>query len=113
MMDRNEKCLAITDADFPRAAAAYAWVDAGGELVVEYRRENVRSGLEETVRRAVVDAEEIDKMAAYYQVTVNELPAMSDEACGVGYATTLSEVERAFGDALEVILESGANYKFK
>lgn len=113
MMDRNEKCLAITDADFPRAAAAYAWVDAGGELVVEYRRENVRSGLEETVRRAVVDADESRKMAAYYRVKVDELPAVLEEACGVGYATTLSEVERAFGDALEVILESGANYKFK
>lgn len=113
MMDRNEKCLAITDADFPRSAAVYAWVDAGGELVVEYGRENERSGQEETVRRAVVDAEEIVKMAAYYRVTVNELPAVLDEACGVSYATTLSEVERAFGDALEVILESGANYKFK
>ena len=85
MMDRNEKCLAITDADFPRSAAVYA----------------------------VVDAEEIVKMAAYYRVTVKELPAVLDEECGVSYATTLSEVERAFGDALEVILESGANYKFK
>lgn len=113
MMDRNEKCLAITDADFPRSAAVYAWVDAGGELVVEYGRENERSGQEETVRRAVVDAEEIVKMAAYYRVTVNELPAVLDEECSVGYATTLSDVERAFGDALEVILESGANYKFK
>lgn len=113
MMDRNEKCLAITDADFPRSAAVYAWVDAGGELVVEYRRENERSGQEETVRRAVVDAEEIVKMAAYYRVTVKELPAVLDEACGVSYATTLSEVERAFGDALEVILESGAKYNFK
>lgn len=113
MMDRNEKCLAITDADFPRSAAVYAWVDAGGELVVEYGRENERSGQEETVRRAVVDAEEIVKMAAYYRVTVKELPAVLDEECGVSYATTLSEVERAFGDALEVILESGANYKFK
>ena len=113
MMDSNEKCLAITDADFPRSAAVYAWVDACGELVVEYGRENERSGQEEIVRRAVVDAEEIVKMAAYYRVTVNELPSVLDDACGVGYATTLSDVERAFGDALEVILESGANYKFK
>ena len=37
MMDSNEKCLAITDADFPLSAAAYAWVDACGELVGEYR----------------------------------------------------------------------------
>lgn len=113
MMDSNEKCLAITDADFPRSAAAYAWVDACGELVVEYRKENEHSGHEETVRRAVVDAEEIVKMAAYYQVTISELPALLDGECGVGYATTLSDVERAFGDALEVILESGAKYNFK
>ena len=52
-------------------------------------------------------------MAAYYQVTISELPALLDEECGVGYATTLSDVERAFGDALEVILESGAKYNFK
>ena len=59
MMDSNEKCLAITDADFPRSAAVYAWVDACGELVVEYRKENEHSGHEETVRRAVVDAKRL------------------------------------------------------
>lgn len=112
-MERSEKCLATMDADLPLMSDVYAWIDGSGELIVEYRKEEDSDGQEMTIRRAVVDADESRKMAAYYRVKVDVLPAVLEEMCGVNYATTKSVVERVFADALEVILESGAKYHFK
>ncbi len=108
-----ERCLAITDDDLPVVATLYVWLSEVGELLVEYHREALHGRGGETTTRAVVDEEETETMARYFGLPKEALPALFEERCSLHYATTAGEVERLFQEALELILETGAQYRFR
>ena len=108
-----EKCLAMTDADLQYVASVYAWIGECGELLVEYRFEDDDNAARNFAKRAVVDLDDAHALALRVGVQLEQLPEWLDEACGVAYDTTASEVERVFQEALDTILDAGVQYHLK
>ena len=109
----NEKCLALTDADLEVVASVYALINEFGELVVEYSFEDERNARRNFCKRAIVDSDDTRSMAAFFRLSVAELPQLLDERCGIAYESTSTDVEYSFGEALNTILESGVQYHLK
>ena len=108
-----EKCLAMTDADLQYVASVYAWIGEGGELLVEYRFEDDDNAARNFAKRAVVDADDAHALALRVGVQLEQLPEWLDEACGVAYDTTASEVERVFQEVLDRLIEGDTQYRLK
>ena len=108
-----EKCLAMTDADLQYVASVYAWIGEGGELLVEYRFEDDDNAARNFAKRAVVDADDAHALALRVGVQLEQLPKWLDEACGVAYDTTASEVERVFQEVLDRLIEGDTQYRLK
>lgn len=113
MESYSEKCLALTDADLSVAASVYATIDYQGGLVIEYRLEDDRHPRRNFTKRAIVDSDDAISMARHYSVEVKALPQLLDSRCGIAYASTPSDVEYVFGEALNIILDAGVRYRIK
>lgn len=112
-MNVCEKCLALTDADRSSEASVYAWISENGQLLIEYRYEDDDNAARNFAKRAVVDSTDARLLAIRVGVKLEQLPEWLDEACGVAYDTTASEVERVFQEALERLIDGGVQYRFK
>ena len=110
---QSERCLAVTDADLKVVASVYALLNEFGELIVEYSFEDERNARRNFCKRAIVDSDDTRSMATFFSVSEAELPQLLDERCGIAYESTPADVEYCFGEALNIILESGVQYHLK
>lgn len=112
-MCKFEKNLITTDADLPIAASVYAIVNTRNELVIEYIFEDDQKPWSNFKKLAIVDKDDTIKLANYYNVEMEHLPQFFYDECGIPYDSVPSQAEKIFKESLEIILESGAQYKFK
>lgn len=106
-----EKCLFTTDVDCCALADIYAMIDVRKRLVIEYRYEYDHKPSYNFEKRAIVDSLDTQQMAEYYKVSIEQLPNLLFDKCGVIYASTPSEAEGVFKEALDVILDAMVHYK--
>lgn len=106
-----EKTLFTTDADCSKQATIYASIDIRKRLVIEYCCEYNGSPMRNFQRCAVVDSDDTRQMAAYYKISIEQLPNLLFDKCGVAYDSVPSEADRVFKEALDVILDAMVHYK--
>lgn len=106
-----EKTIFTTDADSSKQATIYASIDIRKRLVIEYRCEYDDSPARNFEKRAVVDNDDTQQMAAYYKVSIEQLPNLLFDKCGVAHDSVPSEADRVFKEALDVVLDAMVHYK--
>ena len=108
-----KKKLIITDIDLPIGASVYAIVNTRKEFIIEYSYQDDEKPWHNFKKLAIVDKEDTAKMAAYYNIKIEELPQMFYNKCGIPYDSVPSQAEIIFKESLDIILKSGSQYKFK
>lgn len=106
-----EKSLFTTDADCSTQATIYALIDVRKRLVIEYNCKYDNKPSYDFEKRATVDSYDTQQMAEYYKVSIEQLPNLLFDKCGVAYDSVPSEAERVFKEALDAILDAMVHYK--
>lgn len=112
-MANHSKIIAESDGDLPFGDCVSAEINYKKELVIEYVTTNHKTEIE-SKKLAIVDAEDTEKMAAYLNVAIEQLPQQIWEECGeVSDICTPSQINGIFKDVLDYILDCGVRYVLK
>lgn len=112
-MCKFTKTLFSTDADMPKQASIYVAINDFNELVIEYLLEDENTPSHSFRKLATVDSVDTLTLAKHYNSSIEDLPQLIYNACGLPYDSTHSYADEVFQEALNFILETNANFKLK
>ena len=107
----SNKMLFNTDADCEIQAAISAEIDTRQRFIIEYTCSYDYDHSRDFQYTAIVDSTDTAKLAAYYKVKIEDLPALFYDKCGIPYDSRPSVASSVCKEPLQVLLDTGLHYK--